>query len=190
MIPRELDEIYQKLLPDAVFLQSPHLTICLFPLPPLFFRRRFALKTFFRKNKSDEKQRKYYLNEIEILRSLDHPNVLRLFQSYEHNKNLHMVVELCSGGNLLRVLNNQPRRRVNEMQAAQFSMQILRAINYLHENDIVHRDVKLEVRAIAYFYSRPLLLHVLTQPFFFHLFFLHSPHPERHVGAAGRRCAD
>jgi serine/threonine protein kinase len=73
--------------------------------------------------------------------------VLRLFQAYEHKKNLHIVVELCSGGNLLRVLNNQPRRRVSELQAAQFSMQILRAINYMHENDIVHRDVKLEVRA-------------------------------------------
>ena len=55
-----------------------------------------------------------------------------------------MVLELCSAGNLLRVLNNQPRRRVSEVQAAQFTMQILRAINYIQEIGVCHRDMKLE----------------------------------------------
>ncbi|GMH90076.1 hypothetical protein TrST_g1858 [Triparma strigata] len=104
---------------------------------------RYALKTFF-KSKNQSKQLSYYLNEISILKQIDHPNVIRLFQAYEHGRNLHMVLELCSAGNLLRVLNNQPRRRVSEVQAAQFTMQILRAINYIQEIGVCHRDMKLE----------------------------------------------
>lgn len=84
------------------------------------------------------------MNEISILKQVDHPNVIRLFQAYEHGRNLHMVLELCSAGNLLRVLNNQPRRRVSELQGAQFCMQILRAINYIQGVGVCHRDMKLE----------------------------------------------
>ncbi|GMH68088.1 hypothetical protein TL16_g04845 [Triparma laevis f. inornata] len=104
---------------------------------------RYALKTFF-KSKSQSKQLSYYTNEISILKQVDHPNVIRLFQAYEHGRNLHMVLELCSAGNLLRVLNNQPRRRVSELQGAQFCMQILRAINYIQGVGVCHRDMKLE----------------------------------------------
>ena len=106
-------------------------------------KKQYAMKSFSIEKKG-MKQREFFSNEISILKELDHPNVVRLFQGYENVDHLHMVLELCSGGHLLRVLNNQPRRRVCETQAALFASQILRAINHCHGKGICHRDLKLE----------------------------------------------
>jgi len=38
-------------------------------------------------------------NELAILKSLDHPNIVKLFEIYEHNNNIYLVTELCEGGN-------------------------------------------------------------------------------------------
>ena len=41
-----------------------------------------------------------FLNEVNILKSLDHPNVVKLYEFYEENRKFHLVTELCEGGQL------------------------------------------------------------------------------------------
>ena len=41
-----------------------------------------------------------FFNEAEILRKVDHPNILKLYEIYEEEKDFHLVTELCSGGEL------------------------------------------------------------------------------------------
>jgi len=50
------------------------------------------------KKKVRNKQR--FLFEIEILRNLDHPNICRMYESYEDKRNVYIVMELCEGGEL------------------------------------------------------------------------------------------
>ncbi|XP_053990245.1 calcium-dependent protein kinase 5-like [Hylaeus volcanicus] len=80
--------------------------------------------------------------EILIMKALDHPNIIRLFEVFEDTKNLYLVMEICLGGELFdRIikLGHFPER-----YAALVLKQILSAISYCHANDIIHRDLKPE----------------------------------------------
>jgi len=77
-------------------------------------------------------------NEIDIIKSLDHPNIAKAFEVFEHKSQIHIVLELCSGGDLYKRLPH------SEKQAASISGKIFSAIAYMHSNDVVHRDLKFE----------------------------------------------
>lgn len=78
-------------------------------------------------------------NEIAILRTLDHPNIVRLYEVYVNKHNtIYMVLELCDGGDLHK------RQPYSEKEAAKYTHQLLSAILYMHERGVVHRDLKYE----------------------------------------------
>lgn len=82
--------------------------------------------------------------EAEILRSLDHPYVVKLFDMYiSPGKAIYLVMELIKGGDLFdRIVE---RERYTEVQARRLFRRILTAVYYLHEEKgIVHRDLKPE----------------------------------------------
>ena len=83
-----------------------------------------------------------FMQEIEILRSLDHPNIVRVFEFFEDAKRIFIVMELCRGGELFAQLIK--RSRFDESQAAYILKQVLSAVNYLHNRGIIHRDLKPE----------------------------------------------
>ena len=80
--------------------------------------------------------------ELDILQLVDHPNVIKLYETYEDSKCFHIVMEYCSGGELFEKVIDQGA--YNEPQAAIIIHKILSAINHLHERNMVHRDLKPE----------------------------------------------
>lgn len=81
--------------------------------------------------------------ELDILRQLDHPNVLRLYEAFEDANAIYLVLELCEGGDLLeRVATTNAQ--MPEREAAKLLVQMLGAIQHLHMHGVVHRDVKPE----------------------------------------------
>ena len=92
-------------------------------------------------------------HEIDLLHDLSHPSIIDLVDCYEDDRYLHMVVELCRGGELYEYVMKrvektkrakQYQNPVDEQLAASIVRTICSAVAYLHEHDIVHRDLKLE----------------------------------------------
>ena len=87
----------------------------------------------------DEKE---ILNEINILKSMDHPGVLKIFEFYSNKQNYSIVTELCPGGELFQQIID--RGPFNEKYSAYIMYQLFSAVNYCHKMHIVHRDLKPE----------------------------------------------
>ena len=101
--------------------------------------RQYALKsirldrTSFKK--SDESELR---NEISVLRSLDHPNVVHVIDAYDAGSTVYVVLDLCEGGDLYA------RDPYTECEARAIARQLLGAVGYMHSRGIVHRDLKYE----------------------------------------------
>lgn len=80
--------------------------------------------------------------EIDILKNLDHPNILRLYEVFEDKKYIYLVTEYCQGGELFDEIIS--RQRFNENDAATIVKQLLSAIAYCHQKKVCHRDLKPE----------------------------------------------
>jgi serine/threonine protein kinase len=80
--------------------------------------------------------------EIEIMRSLNHPNLVKLYEVYEEESAIYIVMEYIEGRTLLELVCNDGKlcREI----AAEITKQLLEAITHLNENSIIHRDIKLE----------------------------------------------
>ena len=53
-----------------------------------------------RKSNMDEDEKKMLFNEINILKELDHPNIVKMFEFFEDDKRYYLVQEICKGGEL------------------------------------------------------------------------------------------
>ena len=94
------------------------------------------------KSVSSKGREQAIFNEIEVLKTLDHPNVLKIFEIYSTDNAYYLVTELCQGGELFdKILSEGP---FDESQSACLIYQILSSINYCHNMNIVHRDLKPE----------------------------------------------
>ena len=83
-----------------------------------------------------------FLSEIEILRTVDHPNIVRFHEWCEDEKYFYLVMELCTGGELFdRIVH---LGHFKESLAANVFRQILSALRHCHSKKICHRDLKPE----------------------------------------------
>jgi len=97
--------------------------------------KKYAVKTL-RKTSRTPTQ------EVTILRSLDHPNIVKLYEVIEDSENLHLVLEYCSGGELGEYILS--KGRVSEEEARQLIKEVLLAVNHIHNCGVIHRDIKPE----------------------------------------------
>ena len=104
---------------------------------------RYAIKTI-KKDIFNKSSIEALNREIEILRSLDHPNIVKYFETYEDEKYLHIVMEYIPGDNLFKVLTNQTYFKFTEREISQIMTCLFKAVLFLHHNGIIHRDIKPE----------------------------------------------
>jgi protein-serine/threonine kinase len=80
--------------------------------------------------------------EIQILRGLDHPNIVRLHEMVETERHIGIILEYASGGELFDYILNH--RYLKDGPARKLFSQLISGVGYLHRKGIVHRDLKLE----------------------------------------------
>ena len=73
---------------------------------------------------------------------MDHPNILKLYEYFEDEKNFYIITEMCKGGELFDKIVE--KEFFTEPEAAHPFKQILQGVNYCHSKNIVHRDLKPE----------------------------------------------
>ncbi|KAJ3448905.1 hypothetical protein M0813_27758 [Anaeramoeba flamelloides] len=81
-------------------------------------------------------------NEIEILSTVDHPNVIRMHEIFETTDKIYIVMEIVTGGELFDRIERLDH--LTEQESAYLIKKILNALKYLHSKGIVHRDLKPE----------------------------------------------
>lgn len=83
-----------------------------------------------------------FLKEIEILIKLEHPNIIKIYEYYTDDINFYLITDYISNGELYNYVYKA--KSFNERQTQYIMKQVLCAVNYLHLNNIAHRDIKLE----------------------------------------------
>lgn len=105
-------------------------------------QKKFALKSIHRDRLNEDIVS--LERELDILMSIDHPNIIGFEEMYMDNEYFNFVTQLCMGGDLFGKLAEAKGGRFNERQAAKIVKQILLAVKNLNDNGICHRDLKLE----------------------------------------------
>ena len=102
----------------------------------------YAIKSIW---KNDIAKNIYFKREIEITLKCIHENIIKCYEIYEDNTSIHLILELCNGGDLFDYIINSKNQKIEEEEAMNILEQILKALIYLHEEiGVIHRDIKPE----------------------------------------------
>ena len=101
----------------------------------------YAVKSISKKNLSS-KSLADLIKEVEILSNLEHPNIIKFFETYHDQFYFHLVMELCDGKEVFERIIEEGN--ITEQKVAVYIYKVLHAISYCHANGITHRDLKPE----------------------------------------------
>ncbi|XP_071962493.1 testis-specific serine/threonine-protein kinase 3-like [Antedon mediterranea] len=103
-----------------------------------------AVKIIDRRKAPNDYQQNFLPRELEIITSLNHENVVKTFKYFEENRNIYMVMEYVSGGDVLQYIQMRSKGPIREGLARRWIKQTIEGLRYLHQLHIAHRDVKCE----------------------------------------------
>eukprot|EP01071_Lankesteria_metandrocarpae_P015117 Lankesteria_metandrocarpae@DN9338_c0_g1_i1.p1 len=83
-----------------------------------------------------------FRNEVDILQGLDHENIIRYHEFYEDKHFLYAIIDKCEGGELYQSISS--KTKFYEADVSRICQQMLRSVQYLREQNIVHRDIKAQ----------------------------------------------
>lgn len=97
-------------------------------------------------DQKDQKQNEKNLNEIEIFKSLKHPNLIHYIESFIYKNKLCIIMELADGGDLSKVLKDHisKQKKIDEDLIWNWFLQLCQALKYIHSRKILHRDIKCQ----------------------------------------------
>ncbi|XP_026881130.2 serine/threonine-protein kinase 33 isoform X2 [Electrophorus electricus] len=104
-------------------------------------QKKWAIKKV-NKEKAGRSAVKLLEREVKILKRVNHAHIIQLEEVFETPQRMYLVIELCEGGELKRLLQNN--KRFSEEETRLIIRNLAEATVYLHKQDIVHRDLKLE----------------------------------------------
>ena len=108
-------------------------------------RKIYAMKSV-HIGKLDNKEKEAALNEVRILASLSHPNIIGYKEAFydEASKTLNIVMEYADDGDIAHKIKENLKRRLrfDESTLWEWIIQLLEGLKYLHDNKIMHRDLK------------------------------------------------
>lgn len=83
-----------------------------------------------------------FLNEVELLRMVDHPHIIRMYEWFEDKTNVYIIMDLCEGGELFDKITSVGH--FNEKIAAELFKDMMSSVNYCYGKKICHKDLKPE----------------------------------------------
>jgi len=92
-------------------------------------------------NLTKSRSRQKLMTEIRLHKSLRHPNIVKFEHVFEDQENVYILLELCEHQSLSELVKR--RKRLTEIEVQSYTMQIIDALRYIHNNRIIHRDLKL-----------------------------------------------
>ena len=98
-----------------------------------------AMKVIDKNNEEEEISEEEILNEINVLKKIDHPNIMKIFEIYKKKSTYYLITEFCEGGDLYNFISEN---KLTEFQVTYIMFQIFSAMNYCHKMNILHRDLK------------------------------------------------
>ncbi|CCX31387.1 Similar to Serine/threonine-protein kinase plo1; acc. no. P50528 [Pyronema omphalodes CBS 100304] len=102
---------------------------------------QFAVKAVAKSSLQSERMRGKFLGEIQVHKTMQHPNIVRFIEVFEDDENIYMILELCHNKSLMDMLRR--RKRFTEPETRFFMLQLLGALKYMHGKRVIHRDLKL-----------------------------------------------
>eukprot|EP00826_Nyctotherus_ovalis_P059438 TRINITY_DN8265_c0_g1_i2.p1 TRINITY_DN8265_c0_g1~~TRINITY_DN8265_c0_g1_i2.p1 ORF type:complete len:382 (+),score=78.88 TRINITY_DN8265_c0_g1_i2:137-1282(+) len=104
----------------------------------------YALKVYSKDKLQVPQRRRNVTREMQILKKLDHPHVIHLYETIDAPSHLYLVFEHARGGSLYSHIRSSQNKKLPESEAKRIFIQIADALRYCHRMGVVHRDLKLE----------------------------------------------
>jgi serine/threonine protein kinase len=104
---------------------------------------KYAMKIYEISKNNTEELKKNLQNETQLLKNLNHPNIIKLHDWFEGNWFIYLILEYVGPVSLMEYLEQHPSSFLTEEEGAHLFHEVAKGLEYLHKQNIYHRDIKL-----------------------------------------------